>query len=280
MNFVKSFNMFGTDAMQIPCIAGTGVPTTSTNGAVGMLYMDTSSSDGELWKCTGVDSDVYTWVKLIDEDLLNLNIDIDWNRVHKNLTLGYPCNGGRVGISINESNATGFLYDYGNKVGNDVGTVKIVLDGKEYISKITSDGNWNTYVGNGHLIDDTYADTGEDICLLSCCVNHMTLFLADSIQTPSTVEIYTGEGELQKIDNKFLPKYRLIRNDDGLLYITIDGSPVGNGIEVSGLDALYTEQKLTEDQKAQARANIGLSDTDIQNKVQAYVNEAILGGAW
>ena len=75
MNFVKSFNMFGTDAMQIPCIAGTGAPTTSTAGAVGMLYMDTSSSDGELWKCTGVNNDVYTWVRLInglsDTDIKN-----------------------------------------------------------------------------------------------------------------------------------------------------------------------------------------------------------------
>ena len=71
MNFVKSFNMFGTDAMQIPCIAGTGAPTTSTDGAVGMLYMDTSSSDGELWKCTGVNGAQYMWTKLINEDLLN-----------------------------------------------------------------------------------------------------------------------------------------------------------------------------------------------------------------
>ena len=120
MSFVKGFNMFGTDAIQISCITGNGSPTTSTVGAVGMLYMDTSSSDGDLWKCIEVNDNVYKWVRLINEDLLN----------------------------------------------------------------------------------------------------------------------------------------------------TQDSA------------VLYTNQELTEEQKSQARENIGLSDTDIQGKVQSYVDEAILGGSW
>lgn len=46
MNYVDSFNLFGKDVKQIPCITGEGSPTSTTIGAVGMLYMDTSSNGG------------------------------------------------------------------------------------------------------------------------------------------------------------------------------------------------------------------------------------------
>ena len=44
--FVKSMNLFGNHIKQIPCIVGEGSPTESTAGAVGMLYMDSSSNGG------------------------------------------------------------------------------------------------------------------------------------------------------------------------------------------------------------------------------------------
>lgn len=59
MNYVKSFNLFGVAATQIPCLLGAGAPTTSTKGAVGLLYMDTGT--GEIYKCTAVRNGVYTW---------------------------------------------------------------------------------------------------------------------------------------------------------------------------------------------------------------------------
>ena len=46
MNFVNGFDLFGVKAKQIPCITGEGQPTVSTPGAVGMLYMDSSSNGG------------------------------------------------------------------------------------------------------------------------------------------------------------------------------------------------------------------------------------------
>ena len=60
MNYVKHLNMFGTEVKEIPCIPGTGAPTSSTAGAVGCLYMNTTT--GDMYKCTGVNSGVYTWV--------------------------------------------------------------------------------------------------------------------------------------------------------------------------------------------------------------------------
>lgn len=59
MNYVDSFDMFGTEAKQIPCIPGNGVPTSSTEGAVGCLYMDTDT--GDVYKCVSVTEGTYVW---------------------------------------------------------------------------------------------------------------------------------------------------------------------------------------------------------------------------
>lgn len=60
MNYVDSYDIFGVEIKQIPCITGTGAPSTSTVGAVGMLYMDTDT--GDMYKCVATASGVYTWV--------------------------------------------------------------------------------------------------------------------------------------------------------------------------------------------------------------------------
>jgi hypothetical protein len=60
MNYVPNLNIFGVEAKEIPCITGSGAPTTSTAGAVGMFYMNTNS--GKVYKCTSAVDGVYTWV--------------------------------------------------------------------------------------------------------------------------------------------------------------------------------------------------------------------------
>lgn len=64
MNYVESFNLFGTKAAQIPCIKGSIAPTTSTPGAVGCLYMDTAK--GDIYKCVSVSENQCTWESLTD----------------------------------------------------------------------------------------------------------------------------------------------------------------------------------------------------------------------
>lgn len=61
MNYVESFNLFGVEAKQIPCITGIGKPTESTSCAVGCFYMDTKT--GETYKCVDDLNGVYTWKK-------------------------------------------------------------------------------------------------------------------------------------------------------------------------------------------------------------------------
>lgn len=59
MNYVKNFNFFGTEAQQIPCMTGQGEPNTTTEGAVGSLYMDEQT--GTLFMCTAAAGGRYTW---------------------------------------------------------------------------------------------------------------------------------------------------------------------------------------------------------------------------
>lgn len=88
MNYVESFNLFGTEAMQIPCIKGQQAPDTSTPGAVGCLYLDTVSKSKDLYKCTAVSEGSYTWEILNGtggtggiEPLLVNTVDDDGNPV-------------------------------------------------------------------------------------------------------------------------------------------------------------------------------------------------------
>jgi hypothetical protein len=47
-----------------------------------------------------------------------------------------------------------------------------------------------------------------------------------------TIPDYTGFTVVKTLDSKYLPKITLGLHTDGLLYIFIDGSPVGSGIEL------------------------------------------------
>lgn len=60
MNYVDSIKLFGVEAKEIPCIKGSGAPTTETEGAVGCFYMNTNT--GDIYKCIAVKDGVYTWV--------------------------------------------------------------------------------------------------------------------------------------------------------------------------------------------------------------------------
>ena len=61
MEYVESFDLFGTKVSQVPCIKGKGAPSMTTEGAVGCLYMNTDT--GTVYKCTAAENGVYTWVE-------------------------------------------------------------------------------------------------------------------------------------------------------------------------------------------------------------------------
>ena len=61
MKFMETLSMCYSNAKEIPCLTGEGVPTTKTEGAAGVLYMDTVT--GILYVCRGVDylNERYFW---------------------------------------------------------------------------------------------------------------------------------------------------------------------------------------------------------------------------
>ena len=74
MNFVESFNMFSTESKQIPCVKSSGAPTKATEGAVGLLYMDTDT--GDTYKCVSVSDGVYAWTPtndMVDDETVSNN---------------------------------------------------------------------------------------------------------------------------------------------------------------------------------------------------------------
>ena len=62
MRFLDDLGVFHYDGKEIPCIVEKGAPTHQTEGAIGVLYMDSIS--GNLYKCVAADflSNNYDWV--------------------------------------------------------------------------------------------------------------------------------------------------------------------------------------------------------------------------
>lgn len=59
MNYITHQNTAGVETKEIPCIPGSGAPTSATEGAVGCLYMDTLT--GKIYRCTSAAGGVYGW---------------------------------------------------------------------------------------------------------------------------------------------------------------------------------------------------------------------------
>ena len=96
MNFVESFNLLGVDAKQISCLCLNGAPTTSTEGAVGMLGMDITSETYDLYKCVAADGGVYTWERI--ENAQNNSENISFPEIEyynlTDVTVGNESEGG------------------------------------------------------------------------------------------------------------------------------------------------------------------------------------------
>ena len=66
MKYVQYFDILGVNTAQIPCIELPGPPNAATEGAVGLLGMDMTSEDKEVYICTAVNGAIYTWKSLKD----------------------------------------------------------------------------------------------------------------------------------------------------------------------------------------------------------------------
>ena len=82
MEYVESFDLFGTKVRPVPCIRGSGAPTSATEGAVGLFYMDIDN--GEVYKCVAAIGNSYTWRNLINGGGGHSGAEIDDNAIGAN----------------------------------------------------------------------------------------------------------------------------------------------------------------------------------------------------
>lgn len=116
MNYIDHLDLFGVEAKEIPCDTGSGAPTSSTVGAVGLFYMDTDN--GDVYKCTAVSGGKYTW-KLLNSSSQNSG--------------GNAENGedGFSPIAKVEQTATGAVISITDKTGTTTATITDGKDGKD-----------------------------------------------------------------------------------------------------------------------------------------------------
>lgn len=61
MHYVKQFKINGVDTKQVACIELQGKPNAATEGAIGVLGIDMTSSLHDVYKCVAVSGSIYTW---------------------------------------------------------------------------------------------------------------------------------------------------------------------------------------------------------------------------
>jgi hypothetical protein len=160
MEYVKSFNLFGVEGKEIPCIIGKGKPTAATEGAVGCLYMN--ERNGDLYKCTAVDGGVHTWESItktlearVDEltamrgDGGGMTFDHDATDVEFHIRSNgtYASIAGRLSDAQIDPGYTGAIkVDVPDAFRPFLGEIPIYSDDEKRISLVVKDGEpYNTY---------------------------------------------------------------------------------------------------------------------------------------
>lgn len=178
MNFVESLNLFGVPAKEIPCIKGSGAPSSTTAGAVGLFYMNTDN--GDVYKCTYAAAGVCAWEPLGT----NTGGNVDLTGVVKSVNGQTPDENGNVEITASGSTAAAIDYDQNVKAINHRGystapenTIPAYILSKQmgftYVEadvSFTSDGVAvllhdgtidRTSNGSGNISSMTYADVSK-----------------------------------------------------------------------------------------------------------------------
>ena len=178
MNYVDSFNLFGVEARQIPCIELNGVPTEETEGAVGLLGIDIASENKEIYKCTDVVNGLFIWKKFEGEKAVS--------NIFKGLTASF------YGDSLTEVN--------GHYTKGYHSWIKEMLELK----------NYNNYGVSGYKISDVYnkvkntTDTAN-IIFIMCGVNDQTFSVPLGTMSDATTD--TTYGSLNLLCSKLKEKY-------------------------------------------------------------------------
>ena len=160
MRFEKDLGFLHVDAKEIPCLTGKGAPTVQTEGAPGVLYMDTDT--GVLYKCRGGTAGEYCWenmapVKGVDyfttadkAELAGMVLELLQGKVIS----GYVAEDGS--IIINGLPDGNYTVKYEMSDGSTLEIGDLVLDTRVYYS-VT--GNLSNCVSSNSAISAPHGDS-------------------------------------------------------------------------------------------------------------------------
>ena len=190
-NFVKSFNIFGTEAIQITCITLHGSPDKNTQGAIGIIGMDVDSQNKDLYKCVGIDENGYIWVKIdIPTKVSDLENDSGYLTEHQDIS-------GKADTSYVDSNIESIWEEIDYISGDYAERTRIVDiyyedivtgDGKtEWCHYMTTD-NFEFRLPELNVLSIEFEDAEYDRA-------YMSSISFDSGATPTAID-YTDSGIL------------------------------------------------------------------------------------
>lgn len=151
MHYVKHFDILGVETAQIPCIELQGVPNSATEGAVGLLGMDMTSEDKELYICTAVNGAIYTWKSLKDG---RDGVSVTKAEIHDNGELILTLSDGvtlNAGVVKGEKGKDGVDGNPGTDGKDGVGISKVEINSDSELVVTYTDGN---LVNLGKVVGD------------------------------------------------------------------------------------------------------------------------------
>lgn len=130
-------------------LIGSGAPTTSTEGAPGQKYVDTSAEPAETYLCVGVDSGSYLWEKQVGWQEMALKANIDGS--YDGMTVG---NAEQLVSTNMVSDQAPYLFRSSGGSA-DIGN-------REYDEIVGGTLAWNQLVRNGNFLNASYWFKGNN----------------------------------------------------------------------------------------------------------------------
>ena len=234
MNYVQSFDLFGVPAAQIPSITKSGAPTTTTEAAVGCLYMNTDN--GDLYKCTAVSNGVYTWEKL--------------DGTVKSVNGVYPDDAGNVeietsGVTVDEKKLMLYLFkaavfteDVRAKIEELETLWTVHFKISNHLSGVKTDNPASAVIENGSYLATLTAEVGYKMDGASVVIMMGGNDITSSVYSNGVVSITTVTGNVVISATAIeIPHYTVTNNLIGMVTSNSDNAVLEGGTYTATLTA-------------------------------------------
>ncbi len=245
MEFFEYLDILGAHGKEIPCVTGASAPTSTTEGDIGCLYMDTDT--GELYKCIAAVDGVLTWEPAVSKLVMGATVVTEDGTLEINVPEGAAIKTG-----------TQICYRNPAVTGEPIAEINsnyTTINGERYLF-VTAD-NRNIDAKELHEKNDTIIIRIDETVGDSLFVQVIAVVPKEQ----KTVEV-TAESIEDALG--YTPANKAILYDQEQTLTDAEKKQARDNIGAMSSDVniegavLYTQQTLTDEQKAQARANIGI----------------------